>query len=103
MKTEVMIVNELNFEEFDHDGLIHIKGYNFEHDSLRFSNKCSHIRMWIKSNLMYERDKSLELDGEYVMAVRICFKNKQQNYLIGYYHQWSWLNSCDTPSGILLQ
>ena len=52
-RPQVLIITELNFEEYDHDGLTKIKGFNFIHDNLRDTDGCSRTGMCIQNKMSY--------------------------------------------------
>ena len=83
-KPDVFIINEFNLEEIIDKKIVNIDGYNLELDNLD-NNRTA---MYIRRNLIYNREKIYEGKGESVICVKIGYPRKRKIYITGYYRQW---------------
>ena len=88
-KPQILIVNELNLNIESDYNITNIKGYNFEIDQLYEKNGIGRTGMWIDENMVYERVKTHENDGESIVVIKVGYFGKRRFTVTGYYRQWS--------------
>ena len=97
-KPHVLIVNELNLNDFQFRGITKFPNYRFKSDRLLHSIGKARTGMWIHRDLIYSRNPLLEDNSNSIVAIKVGFPHKRKINLIGYYRQLRYVGKIETSN-----
>ena len=87
-KPEIFVVNEFNHSNEEDMSPTHIEGYQIELDTVPDGSTTHRNAIYIKNNIIYQREKKFEAPNSSNICLKIGFKGMRKFYINGFYNQW---------------